>query len=148
MKISTEFPLHEILPNALSRLFSFSSSIHFYYTRQCNSFYVSPSQQILDSLRYVSKNLNFSMLWLWKSNVFITLSLSTFSLFKGSTPKLKQTNWFLFRFFPGGGRPFPLPVFLGVHQGNRFKKGTMYEALNTMILKRLLWGFAYILLHP
>ena len=39
--------------------------------------------------------------------------------FKGSTPKLKKTNWFLFWFFPGGDRP--PPVFLGFHQGNRFK---------------------------
>ena len=27
--------------------------------------------------------------------------------FKGSTPKLKKTNWFLFWFFPGGDRPPP-----------------------------------------
>ena len=30
--------------------------------------------------------------------------------FKGSTPKHKKTNWFLFWFFPGGDRP-PPPVF-------------------------------------
>ena len=34
--------------------------------------------------------------------------------FKGSTPKLKKTDWFLFRFFPGEDRPYP-PAFLGFH---------------------------------
>ena len=47
--------------------------------------------------------------------------------FKGSTPKLKKTNWFLFWFFPVGDRP--PPVFLGFHQGNRLKISEMYEAL-------------------
>ena len=51
------------LPDALKRLFSFSSSIHSYYTRQCNYFsYIPPAEQILDSLRSVSKDLNFSIL--------------------------------------------------------------------------------------
>ena len=40
--------------------------------------------------------------------------------FKGSTPKLKTTNWFLFWFFFRGEIDHP-PVFLGFHQGNRFK---------------------------
>ena len=32
--------------------------------------------------------------------------------FKGSTPKLKKTKWFLFSFFPRGDRPPPpLPRF-------------------------------------
>ena len=35
--------------------------------------------------------------------------------FKGSTPKLKKTKWFLFWFFPGGDRP-PLPGFSGFSQ--------------------------------
>ena len=47
--------------------------------------------------------------------------------FKGSAPKLKNTNWFLFWFFPGEDRP--RPVFLGFHQGNRLKISEMYEAL-------------------
>ena len=33
--------------------------------------------------------------------------------FKGSTPKLKKTNWFLFWFLPEGDRPPPPSVFLG-----------------------------------
>ena len=56
--------------------------------------------------------------------------------FKGSTPKLKQTNWFLFWFFPGGDdNP---PVFLGYHEGSRFKIGKMYEALTAMVFNQLL----------
>ena len=57
--------------------------------------------------------------------------------FKGSTSKLKKTNRFLFWFFPGGDRP-PPPVFLGFHQGNRFKIGKMYEALTAMVFSQLL----------
>ena len=64
--------------------------------------------------------------------------------FKGSPPKLKKTKWFLFWFFPRGDRPPPL-VFLDFHQGNRLKKGKMYEALTVMVL---LWGLAHIFLHP
>ena len=56
--------------------------------------------------------------------------------FNGSTQKLKKTNWFLFRLFPGGDRP--PPVFLGFHQGNRFKIGQMYEALTAMVFNQLL----------
>ena len=56
--------------------------------------------------------------------------------FKGSTPKLKKTNLFLFWFFPVGDRP--PPVFLGFHQGNRLKISEMYEALTAMVLNRLL----------
>ena len=67
--------------------------------------------------------------------------------FKGSTPKLKKTNWFLFWFFFRGEIDHP-PVFLGFHQGNRFKIGKMYEALTAMVFNQLLWGFAHILLHP
>ena len=57
--------------------------------------------------------------------------------FKGSTPKLKKTKWFLFWFFPGGDRP-PSPVFLGFHKGNRLKIGKMYEALTAMVFNQLL----------
>ena len=59
-----------------------------------------------------------------------------FCQFKGSTPKLKKTNLFLFWFFPVGDRP--PPVFLGFHQGNRLKISEMYEALTAMVLNRLL----------
>ena len=44
----------------------------------------------------------------------------------------KQTNLFLFWLLPGGDKPAPL-VFLGLHQGNRFIIGKMYEALNAMV---------------
>ena len=57
--------------------------------------------------------------------------------FKGSTPKLKNTKWFLFWFFPGGDRP-PSPVSLGFHKGNRLKIGKMYEALTAMVFNQLL----------
>ena len=56
--------------------------------------------------------------------------------FKGSTPKLKNTNWFLFWFFPGGHRP--LPGFLGFHKGSRLKIDKMYEALPAMVFNQLL----------
>ena len=72
--------------------------------------------------------------------------LDDYSL-KGSTPKLKKTNWFLFWFFPGGDRP-PPPVFIGFLQGNRFKIGKTYEALTAMVFNKLLWGFAHIFFHP
>ena len=55
--------------------------------------------------------------------------------FKWSTPKLKKTNRFLFWFFQGGDRPLP-PVFLGFHQGNRFKIGKINEVL--MVFNQLL----------
>ena len=67
--------------------------------------------------------------------------------FKGSTPKLKKTEWSLFWFFRGE-IDHPPSVFLGFHQGNRLKIGKMYEALTTMVFNQLLWGFAHILLHP
>ena len=70
------------------------------------------------------------------------------SKFKGSTPKLKQANWFLFWLFPRGNRPTPPKVFLVFHHGNRLKIGKMHEALNAMIFAWLLWRFVYILLHP
>ena len=50
------------LPDALKILFSFSSSIYGYYTRLCDSFYIPLAEQILDSLRFVSKDLKFSIL--------------------------------------------------------------------------------------
>ena len=50
------------LPNALKILLSFSSSIHCYYTRLCNSFYIPLAEQISGSLRFVSKDLKFSIL--------------------------------------------------------------------------------------
>ena len=55
--------------------------------------------------------------------------------FKGSTPKIKKTKWFLFWFFPGGDRP--TPVFLGFHHGNRFKISKIYEALTAMVFNQL-----------
>ena len=67
--------------------------------------------------------------------------------YKGSTQKLKKTNWFLFWFFFRGEIDHP-PVFLGFHQGNRFKIGKMYEVLTAMVFNQLLWGFAHIFLHP
>ena len=57
--------------------------------------------------------------------------------FEGSSPKLKKTNCFLFCFFPGGDRPPPPRFFLGLHQGNRFKIGKMYEALTVMVFNQL-----------
>ena len=47
-----------------------------------------------------------------------------------------QQIGFCFGFFRGE-IDYP-PVFLGYHQGNRFKIGKMYEALNAMIVNRLL----------
>ena len=37
-----------------------------------------------------------------------------------------------------GGEIDYLPVFLGYHQGNRFKIGKMYEAHTAMVFNRLL----------
>ena len=50
------------LPDALKRLFSFSSGNHRYYTRQCNSFYIPLREQTLDSLHCICTDLNFSIL--------------------------------------------------------------------------------------
>ena len=50
------------LADALKILFLFSSSIYCYYTRLCNSFYIPLEEQILDSLRFASKDLKFSIL--------------------------------------------------------------------------------------
>ena len=41
--------------------------------------------------------------------------------FKGSTPKLKMAEWFLFWLFPGGDRP-PPPVFSGFHRETASKQ--------------------------
>ena len=66
--------------------------------------------------------------------------------FKGSTPKLEKTKWFLFWFFRGEiDHP---PVFLRFYQGNRLKIGKMYEAPTAMLFNQFLWRFAHILLHP
>ena len=67
--------------------------------------------------------------------------------YKGSTQKLKKTNWFLFWFFFRGEIDHP-PVFLGFHQGKRSKIDKMYEALTAMVFSQLLLGFAHIVLHP
>ena len=49
--------------------------------------------------------------------------------------------------FPGANRPPPSSrLFFGPRKSP--KLGKMYEALNAMVLNRLLWGFPYILLHP
>ena len=58
--------------------------------------------------------------------------------FKGSAPRLKKTNWFLFGVFRGEIDPPPPPLFLGIHRGNRFKIGKMYEALTAMVFNQLL----------
>ena len=55
--------------------------------------------------------------------------------FKGSTPKLKMAEWFLFWLFPGGDRP--PPGFLGFSPRNRFKIGKMYEALTATVFNIL-----------
>ena len=44
------------------KITSFSSSNHCYYTRQCTSFTYPIAEQISNSLRYVSKDVNFSIL--------------------------------------------------------------------------------------
>ena len=66
--------------------------------------------------------------------------------FRGSTPKLKKTDWFLFWFFPGGDRP--PHGFSWFSPRKSLQLGKMYEALTTMVFNRLLWGFAHIFLHP
>ena len=47
--------------------------------------------------------------------------------------------------FSGGEIDHP-PVFLGSHQGNRFKIGKMYEALTAVVFNQLLWRFTHILI--
>ncbi|CAH3166372.1 unnamed protein product, partial [Pocillopora meandrina] len=55
------------------------------------------------------------------------------AIFLKSLPQnSKRQTGVCFSFFPGGDRPPPL-VFLGFHQGNRFKIGKMYEALTAMV---------------
>ena len=56
--------------------------------------------------------------------------------FKGSTPKLKKTDWFLFWFFPGGDRP--PPGFSWFSPRKSLQIGKMYEALTAMVFNRLL----------
>ena len=54
------------------------------------------------------------------------------SQFKGSTPNSNRQTNFCFGYFRGDiDHP---PVFLGFHQGNRFKVGKMCEALTEMDL--------------
>ena len=69
-----------------------------------------------------------------------------FASLKGLPQNPRRQTGFCW-FFPGGDRP-PPPVFLGFHQGNRFKIGKIYKALTAMVLNQLLWGFAHIFLHP
>ena len=55
---------------------------------------------------------------------------------KGLPQNSKRQTGFCFGFFRGEiDHP---PVFLGFHQGNRFKIGKMYEALTAMVLNQLL----------
>ena len=69
-----------------------------------------------------------------------------FASLKGLPQNSKRQTGFCFGFFRGEiDHP---PVFLGFHQGNRFKIGKMYEALTAMVFNQLLWGFAHIFLHP
>ena len=65
-----------------------------------------------------------------------------FASLKGLPENSKRQTDFCFGFFRGEiDHP---PVFLGFHQGNRFKIGKMYEALTAMVFNQLLWGFAHI----
>ena len=69
-----------------------------------------------------------------------------FASLKGLPQNSRRQTGFCFGFFRGEiDHP---PVFLGFHQGNRFKIGKMYEALTAMVFDQLLWGFAHIFLHP
>ena len=76
--------------------------------------------------------------------VFVLHAIAPISMelcqFKGSTPKLKKTNWFLFLFFPEGDRPTSgFSWFLPMKSlQNRFKIGKIYEALTTMVFNQLL----------
>ena len=67
--------------------------------------------------------------------------------FKGSTPKLKKTNWFLFWFFSGGRQTTP-SVFSQFSPRKSLQIGKMYETLIAMVFNQLLLGFAHIFLHP
>ena len=67
--------------------------------------------------------------------------------FKGSTPKLEKTNWFVFWIFQGGDRPPPLDL-SDFYHGNCFKLGKIYEALSTTVFDLLLWGCTHKLIHP
>ena len=59
-----------------------------------------------------------------------------FASLKGLPQNSKRQTGFCFGFFRGEiDHP---PVFLGFHQGNRFKIGKMYEALTAMVSNRLL----------
>ena len=86
----------------------------------------------------------------WEHQAVVLQAISLISMklcqFKGSTPKLKKTNWFLFWFFPGGDRP--PPGFSWFSPRKSLQIGKMYEALTAMVFNRLLWGFAHIFLHP
>ena len=69
-----------------------------------------------------------------------------FASLKGLPQNSKRQTGFCFGFFRGEiDHP---PVFLGFHQGNRFKIGKMYEALTAMVFNQLLWEFEHIFLHP
>ena len=69
-----------------------------------------------------------------------------FASLKGLPQNSKRLTSFCFGFFRGEiDHP---PVFLGFHQGNRFKIGKMYEALTAMVFNQLLWEFEHIFLHP
>ena len=57
--------------------------------------------------------------------------------FKGSTPKLKKTNWFLFWFFFRGEIDYP-PGFSWFSPRKSLQIGKMYEALTAMVFNRLL----------
>ena len=67
-----------------------------------------------------------------------------FARLKGSPPTGNLVSVLVI----SGGGDWPPPGFSSFHQGNRLKIGKMYETLNAMVINRLLWDFAHILLHP
>ena len=70
-----------------------------------------------------------------------------FASLKGLRQNSNRPNDFWFGYFRGQTDHLPPPVcFFGPRKSP--KLGKMYEALNAMVLNRLLWGFAYILSHP
>ena len=70
-----------------------------------------------------------------------------FTSLKGLPQNSNRQNDFWFGYFRGQTDHLPPPVcFFGPRKSP--KLGKMYEALNAMVLNRLLWGFAHILLHP
>ena len=73
------------LSNALKRLFSFSSSIHCYNTRQCNSFYIPPWRTNIRQFAFCFQG----------TKVFNSLNIENFGRLSLSKSKLRTLllNW-------------------------------------------------------